>query len=120
MPTITAPGFADIEPQLVLEYAATRPTRTIVHDTIDPDSGAPYITLLAAGPRRGKLTLLFDNQDDAMTCFNRHGLRLVFTFSHELRHTWAMRYVAVDDLGIELDDDAKHFTVTIPFQEVPA
>lgn len=118
MPSITAPGFPVVEPRLVLGYSASRQTRNIVHGTIDPANGNPYYTLAEAGPRSGQLALLFDNQDDATACFDLHGLRLVFSFEHEQRHTWAMSYIADGEIEIELDDERKMFTVTIPFLEV--
>ena len=121
MPKITTPGYADIRPlQLAAGYTANRPTRNIVHRSIDPDNAHPYLTLAAAGPRTGTLALLFPDSATAHDCVARHARPLTFTFTHELQIDMGMVYaVAPGDITVELDPvGRRYWVVSIPFQEL--
>jgi hypothetical protein len=119
MPTISTPGYPDIEPVVIDGYTATRRANTIVHDSIDPARTNEYVTLLAAQRRSGTLVAVFDHQDKAIEALNRHALRLVFTIENPGAHVADMTYVVADgNLQIEVAESRKTWLVSIPFREI--
>ena len=99
-------------------HAADRESRNIVHDSIDPEGTNDYFSLAAASPRTGTLVMLFDNQDKAQECIDRHASRLVLTAHDDGVHTADMTYIVAGRIGSEQSESRKQWIISVPFREL--
>lgn len=107
---------ATSNPLAVTDYAKTRESRNIVHDTLDGGIGVSYIP---PRPSSGTYTFHYRNEVDAVGCYELHARAGSFTFSTTAL-TLANRTYAVSDggVGIMFDPAIQHWIVTVGFQEI--
>lgn len=106
---------ATTEPTLILGYATTRASRSIVHDLID---GSIAVTLIPPRPRSGTLQLFYPIESDAWECFDLHSADDTFTLTDTDRVAIGMDYI-VTGHRISLSGKASDtWQVDIDYQEV--
>lgn len=107
-----------VAPVLVDGYESTREALTVVHQVVNKTF--PDVTLRAAGPRKGRLRMLFETEADAVNAFAVLSVPQAFTISDPDVPGMAMRFVIAEgDLSIGLDDETRAvWWVEVPFVEV--
>lgn len=116
--TITQFNGSNItNPNLVLGYDASLPSRNVIHDVMD--RADPDVTLREAGSRSGELALFYSNRAAAWDSVAMHKAANVFQFADSDISQMAMKYVVDGDISIALDEQSRlYWLVTIPFREV--
>lgn len=114
--TITASTGGTTTPQLVMDYAATRQGRSIVHQLA---AGGIVVSLIPADPRSGLLRLFYPDETDAKAAVDLHALAASFALVDTDRPTFAMSYVVSGPVTVTLDPATLNvWTVDVTFQEV--
>lgn len=105
-----------ITPAALSKWSANAETKTVVHDILN--RAAPDITFRPVGLRRGTLTLTFSDGSGAYAARAVLVLPEVFTLNHDVVAQVGMSFVvAGGDIGDVLED-ARNWTLTVPFVEV--
>lgn len=103
-------------PVAVTDYAKTRESRNIVHDTLN---GGIAISYVAPRPSSGTYTFHFRNEAAANACYDLHAIVGSFTFATDALTLANRTYVVSDGgVGIMFDPALGHWIVTVGFQEI--
>ncbi len=115
-----SPVSAPLTPTLELaeSFAMRAPARSALHELLYP--GTAVATLAAAGPRRGTLVLMFEDQAEAVRGFQMHLQPSTFTLD-DLLMFGELNYIPQDDVRLYLDPRTRtKMVLEVPFVEVPA
>ncbi|WIB68804.1 hypothetical protein DEI93_07180 [Curtobacterium sp. MCBD17_035] len=106
-----------VQPLLMLGYADTRNTNTVVHTVLG--AAEPDVMWRPPSLRTGTFQFLFDNSDDAQTALTivQNGAPALMDDTD--RPELAMSFVASGSVSLELDDQTQTLWVlSVGFQEV--
>jgi hypothetical protein len=113
--TIGAETFA---PQQVTEYSSGRPSRNRRHPILGTDR-TDY-TLRPAGPRAGRLVLVFADGAEATAAREAHALAASAVLASSLHPTVNMTYVLADggEATLDYSGDEELWRVNVDFEEL--
>lgn len=118
------PGRTDtvyeaVKPILTSAYDVTQDSRNVVKDVLG--RAYPDVILFPAGPRKGRLTWLFETVDQALECVRLHRNTDVLTFTDTELPGIGMTYVLNGTIGAAPDwQKPDRWTVSLDFLEVVA
>lgn len=117
MATSITHGLTTVTPELVLGYRSSRPLNNLTHTILGRDD--PAVTFKAAGLRTGTLQILCATHEQALLVELLHSDIGFFNLIDDDLPGLNMRYVPVDSIDMELDDESRQFwLVSVGFQEV--
>lgn len=111
--------YETVKPVLTTAYDVTSDSRNVVKDVLG--RSMPDVILFPAGPRKGRLTWLFESVGEALECVRLHRGTDLLTFADTDLPGIGMSYVLNGAIGAAPDWQAPtRWTVTLEFLEVVA
>lgn len=111
--------YETVKPVLTSAYDVTSDSRNVVKDVLG--RSMPDVILFPAGPRKGRLTWLFESVAEALECVRLHRGTDLLTFTDTELPGIGMSYVLNGAIGAAPDWQAPtRWTVTLEFLEVVA